>query len=97
MPIWKPNETIKNGRFLIKKTLGAGGFGITYLAQEIAKGQQVVIKTLNTNRQNAEDFREVQEKFMNEALKLNQFRHPHIVRVQEVIQEGDLWGMVKQY
>jgi serine/threonine protein kinase len=97
MPIWKPNETIKNGRFLIEKTLGTGGFGITYLAQEITNGQQVVIKTLNANRQSAEDFREIQEKFVNEALKLSQFRHPYIVGVRELIQEGDLWGMVMEY
>jgi eukaryotic-like serine/threonine-protein kinase len=97
MPTWKPNQIIKNERFLIKKTIGSGGFGITYLAQETLKEKQVVIKTLNEKYQNAEDFKEAQEKFVNEALKLSQFRHPHIVRVQELIQEGDLWGIVMEY
>ncbi len=97
MQIWQPNQTIKNGRFLIKQKLGVGGFGITYLAVETTTGQQVVIKTLNAERQGEPDFREVQEKFVNEALKLSQFRHPYIVRVQELIQEGVLWGIVMEY
>ena len=97
MQIWQPNQTIKNGRFLIRKKIGVGGFGITYLADDTATGQQVVIKTLNAERQEEPDFREIQEKFVNEALKLSQFRHPHIVRVQELIQEGALWGIVMEY
>jgi tetratricopeptide (TPR) repeat protein len=97
MQIWQPNQTIKDNRFLIQKKLGIGGFGITYLAEDRQKQQRVVIKTLNANRQDAPDFRQVQEKFVNEALKLSQFRHLHIVRVQELIQEGDLWGIVMEY
>jgi serine/threonine protein kinase len=97
MQIWQPNQTIKDSRFLIQKKLGMGGFGITYLAEDRQKRQRVVIKTLNANRQDAPDFRQIQEKFVNEALKLSQFRHPHIVRVQELIQEGDLWGIVMEY
>jgi serine/threonine protein kinase len=97
MPIWKRDETIQNGRFLIKKRLGEGGFGITYLAEEPATGKQVVIKTLNANRQNAENFKDIQVKFVNEALTLTGLRHPQIVRVKEMIQEDDLWGMVMEY
>jgi eukaryotic-like serine/threonine-protein kinase len=97
MPIWKSDETIQNGCFLIKKRLREGGFGITYLAEEPSTRKQVVIKTLNANRQNAENFKQIQVSFMNEALKLRGLRHPQIVRVEEFIQEEDLWGMVMEY
>jgi serine/threonine protein kinase len=97
MLIWQPNQTVKNGRFLIEKTLGGGGFGITYLAREVASGKQVVIKTLNAGKQSARNFKEIQEKFVNEALTLKQFRHSQIVQVKELIQEGELWGIVMEY
>jgi hypothetical protein len=32
MQVWQNNQEIKNGRFRIQKVLGAGGFGVTYLA-----------------------------------------------------------------
>jgi tetratricopeptide (TPR) repeat protein len=83
MPIWKRDETIQNGRFLIKKRLGEGGFGITYLAEEPATGKQVVIKTLNANRQNAENFKQIQVSFMNEALKQYQ-EHGHFAAYTDV-------------
>jgi hypothetical protein len=43
---WKPGQTIKNGRFEILQVLGRGGFGITYLAQDMKNGQKLAIKTL---------------------------------------------------
>ena len=39
-----PAGTELVGDFRIKKVLGAGGFGITYLADEIALARQVTIK-----------------------------------------------------
>jgi serine/threonine protein kinase len=42
-----PKQTILfNGRFEILHTIGRGGFGIAYLAQEVKTSQQVVVKEL---------------------------------------------------
>jgi serine/threonine protein kinase len=94
---WKPGQTIKNGRFEILQVLGRGGFGITYLAQDMKNGQKLAIKTLNDHHQRGKDFCELQEKFLNKNMKLYSLRHPNIVRVYELIQEGELWGIVKEY
>jgi formylglycine-generating enzyme required for sulfatase activity/predicted Ser/Thr protein kinase len=97
MQVWQNEQEIKNGRFRIQKVLGAGGFGVTYLALEKATERQLVIKTLNHIQQNRSDFAERQERFVNEAMILKGCQHPNIVKVYELIQEDGLWGMVMEY
>jgi serine/threonine protein kinase len=93
--VWNPNKTIS--KYTIQSVLGEGGFGITYLAIDTTNGNQVVIKTLNDTVQKRPDFAQFQQDFMNEALRLAKCHHPHIVKVYEVIQEGNLWCMVMEY
>jgi serine/threonine protein kinase len=95
--IWQPGDKIKNDRFHILKQLGKGGFGITYLAEDTVKKQQIVIKTLNANQQGEADFAQKQENFVKEGFTLKTFNHPHIVKVYEPIQIGELWGLVMEY
>ena len=95
--IWQPGDKIKNDRFKILKQLGKGGFGITYLAEDTVKKQQIVIKTLNANQQGEADFVQKQGNFVNEGFMLKTFNHPHIVKVYEMIQVGDLSGLVMEY
>ncbi|MDE7089103.1 MAG: hypothetical protein K2O54_03195 [Prevotella sp.] len=40
----QPNTTLQGGKYRIKRVLGQGGFGITYLAIDIALDKQVAIK-----------------------------------------------------
>ncbi|MEA5515730.1 serine/threonine-protein kinase [Nodularia sp. UHCC 0506] len=98
MIIWQPDQPINRGRFIIQgKPLGCGGYGITYKAQETNTGKLYAIKTLNQQMQLKNDFAEEQVKFINEALTIKGFDHRHIVKVNEVIQEGKLFGMVMEY
>ena len=46
MKLWTPNQSLKNGRFIIQKVLGGGGFGVTYSAVEQRTGKVFAIKTL---------------------------------------------------
>jgi serine/threonine protein kinase len=98
MIIWQPGQQINNGRFIIQgKPLGSGGFGTTYKALEPSTGKLYAIKTLNQQMQLQEDFAEQQVKFINEALTIKGFDHQHIVKVHEVIQAGELFGVVMEY
>jgi serine/threonine protein kinase len=94
--IWQPGESIANSRFSIQEVLGTGGFGITYKVKD-KKGQIYALKTLNATMQNRDDFQEQQVKFINEALTLKGFSHPHIVKVYEIIQEKELFGVLMEY
>lgn len=73
--IWQPGDKIKNDRFEILKQLGKGGFGITYLAEDTIKKQQIVIKTLNANQQGEADFAQKQENFVKEGFTLRTLWH----------------------
>jgi formylglycine-generating enzyme required for sulfatase activity/predicted Ser/Thr protein kinase len=95
--MWQPNQTIKDGRFLIQKVLGGGGFGVAYRALDRDLDRLVVIKTLNQSQQNKADFDRQQAKFKQEAKTLSGLIHPHIVKVHDIIQENGLLGMVMEY
>ena len=82
-------------KYRIIRVLGAGGFGITYLAEDIQLGMQVVIKEYFPNefalRQNdntivaktssSEAFAKGLERFKEEAQTLAKFNHPSIVKI----------------
>jgi serine/threonine protein kinase len=97
MKLWQPHQQLNNGRFIIHKILGNGGFGVTYSVREKATSKLFVLKTLNLTQQNKHNFKQLQVKFVNEALRLARCSHPHIVKVYEVIQEDGLWCMVMEY
>lgn len=98
MIIWQPGQEINKGRFIIQgNPLGSGGFGTTYKALEPSTGKLYAIKTLNQHMQLREDFAEQQVKFINEALTIKGFDHKHILKVHEVIQSGELFGVVMEY
>ncbi|MEA5596586.1 bifunctional serine/threonine-protein kinase/formylglycine-generating enzyme family protein [Rivularia sp. UHCC 0363] len=97
MQLWTSNQQLQNGNFTIQKVLGGGGFGITYSAIEKNTNNIVAIKTLNPIHQSKGDFEQQQVKFVQEAFRLVQCSHPHIVKVHEVINENGLWGMVMEY
>ena len=75
---WRKGDIVGDGRFEILRELGAGGFGITYLAQDNVKKQQIAIKTLNSNQQREKDFAVRQKKFESEGFTLRGFSSsPH--------------------
>jgi formylglycine-generating enzyme required for sulfatase activity/tRNA A-37 threonylcarbamoyl transferase component Bud32 len=111
MAYFTPGQLLKKGQYEIIDTLGQGGFGITYLAQDHKRKKQVAIKCLNVSflKQryrdkygNTEGFGEFlaeeQDKFNTEAMVLATFDHPHIVKVYpELFQENGLSCMVMEY
>ncbi len=100
------------GDYRIERVLGAGGFGITYLAEEIALGRQVTIKeyfpsdfAARNNEGDAAprsegcsgDYRWGLDRFIEEAQTLAKFNHPNIVRVYRYFRANNTGYMVLHF
>ncbi|MES2954725.1 MAG: protein kinase, partial [Pseudomonadota bacterium] len=98
--------------YRIEKTLGGGGFGITYLARDINLELPVAIKeyfpgdltvraadqTVRVRAPEGEQqFQWGLERFLDEARALASFRHPNIARVLRYFQENGTAYIVMEY
>lgn len=105
-----PGQTVFEYR--IDKILGGGGFGITYLAQDINLQLPVAIKeyfpgdlavraaNLSVSVRSSENraqFKWGLERFLDEARALASFRHPNIVRVLRYFKENGTAYIVMEY
>jgi serine/threonine protein kinase len=106
-----PDGTVLVGDYRIKRVLGAGGFGITYLADETALARLVTIKEYfpadfaarqETNasprsREVAGDYQWGLDRFIDEAQTLARFDHPNIVRVHRYFRANNTAYMVLHF
>jgi 5'-AMP-activated protein kinase catalytic alpha subunit len=82
------------GNYKLGKTLGVGSFGKVKVAEHIYTGNKVAIKILNRRR--IKNLR-MDEKIRREIQNLKLFRHPHIIRLYEVIETPTDIFMVMEY
>lgn len=94
---WQEGKTLSNGRYIINKKLGEGGFGITYLAKDTRNNNDVAIKTLNDDLRNRSDFMKLQEDFKKEAERLRRCTHPHIVKIHDLFLEENLFSIFSRF
>lgn len=108
-----PYRTLLNNQYLVGKELGAGGFGITYLALDAALLCPVAIKeffprdlvsreagssTLVPNTGEAGEYYAYGlERFLYEARIMARFNHPNIVRVRNFFSANNTGYIVMDY
>ena len=97
--------------YRLVRVLGVGGFGVTYLAQDVTLGRSVAIKEYLPNefavragdavhpksRSDQNDFAWGLERFLDEARTLARFRHPHLVRVVDCFEVNNTAYIVMDY
>lgn len=107
----KPGTEFEGYRF--ERVLGAGGFGVTYLATELLLDRKVAIKEFlpagiatrepdglsvaPLSRMDAEDFAWGRERFRTEAQTLVAFRHPNIVGVHRYFETNETGYLVMEF
>ena len=108
-----PNTLLQGGRYKIIKTLGKGGFGITYLALQSGLERQVAVKEFfmkdccerNESTSHVtlgtsgarEQVGRFREKFLKEARNIAKLNHPNIVRIIDVFEENGTAYYVMEY
>ena len=104
---------LQGGKYRIEKTLGQGGFGITYLAMQSGLERHVAIKEFfmkdcctrcdGSSRVTlgTEGMRgtveRFREKFMKEARNIARLKHPNIVQIIDVFEENGTAYYVMDY
>ena len=104
---------LKNGEYKIEKVLGQGGFGITYLAEQISLGRKVALKEFFMeglcNRDVATSHVSVpsvgskklverfKQKFIKEARMIASFDNNHIISIYDVFEENGTAYYVMEY
>ncbi|WP_414570553.1 serine/threonine protein kinase [Nostoc sp. CCY 9925] len=97
---WIAGQQLQGGKYVIKKVLGQGGFGITYKALHVELNQTVVIKTPNEYLSHDPEYEKYIERFIQEGrilARLSKDRHPHIVGVIDLFREGATHCLVMDF
>jgi CHASE2 domain-containing sensor protein len=79
------------GRYQVDKELGKGAMGVVYLGKDPKIGRVVAIKTLALSQEfEADELKEVKERFFREAETAGRLTHPNIVTIYDAGDEHDL-------
>jgi formylglycine-generating enzyme required for sulfatase activity/tRNA A-37 threonylcarbamoyl transferase component Bud32 len=78
----------------ILKVLGEGGMAVVYLAEHRLLHNRVALKVLNREFVHNENIR---KRFLSEARSMAKMSHPNIVRVTDLIEEGETVAFVMEY
>ncbi len=109
----KPGTTLHNNSYRIIQTLGRGGFGVTYLAEQIMTRREVCIKEFFPKdyykREGdssaitlssdgfAEAMNRFKAKFIKEAQTIAALDHPNIIHIHEAFEENGTAYYVMEY
>ena len=114
MPDEKPViRELRNGRYRVREILGAGGFGVTYLCQDVPNNQLCAIKEylpeaiavreahgcrIIPQKDRMKEYLHGKKRFFEEALLLMKMKNlPSMVKVWEVFEENNTAYYAMEY
>ena len=87
-------QKILNNRYELEQKIGEGGMARVYRGRDLRLSRQVAVKVLHSHYASDAGFL---QRFHHEAQAAANLRHPHIVDVYDVGQDGDLHYIVMEY
>lgn len=113
MQTLKKGTLLQGGKYRIEQTLGQGGFGITYLAEQPMLERKVCIKEFFfkdycerdestshvtlSTKTNRELVERFRGKFLKEARVISKLHHDHIVQIHDIFEENGTAYYVMDY
>lgn len=99
MPVPLKSGEVLRSRYVIKRTIGQGGMGSIYLAEDLRlKGRVCALKEVEHDRTLGKSLRkEAQEQFKQEATVLARLDHPNLPKVSDFFSIGDRDYLVMDY
>jgi tetratricopeptide (TPR) repeat protein len=89
-----PPGTVLCNRFRIERLLGLGGMGMVYRATDTSLDCPVALKILRPELMHRAD---AIERFRQELLLARQVSNPHVVRIHDLAQDGNLWLLTMDF
>ena len=80
--------------YTLKSILGEGGMAIVHLAEDHKFHTEVAVKMLKKEFVSNEN---IKKRFLAEARSMFRMSHPHVIRVSDLIDEGDTVAFVMEY
>ena len=109
----KPKTVLQGGRYVIHGVLGRGGFGVTYLAEQVMAKRRVCIKEffpkdyytrgddtrslMLASQGFAVSMNRYKEKFVKEAQTIAALDHHNIIPIYDVFEENNTAYYVMEY
>ncbi|MFG2988812.1 serine/threonine-protein kinase [Streptomyces sp. NPDC048257] len=85
------NARVIAGRYRLDARLGRGGMGIVWRATDQLLGRNVAVKEVALDPAlSADEARHQRERTLREARAAAQLKHPHIVVVHDIVEDGEL-------
>lgn len=105
--------TLQGGRYLIEKVIGQGGFGITYLGEQVSLGRKVAIKefymkelcnrdsdTSHVSVGSSGSYETVdsfRQKFIKEARNIAKLKHRNVISIIDIFEDNGTAYYVMEY
>jgi serine/threonine protein kinase len=108
----KAGATLQNGKYIIERTIGAGGFGITYYVRHSGLNRYLAVKefflsgysvrntyakTVQIQGISGDVYEKYRQKFIEEAQTLARLHHPNVVEVMDIFSENNTSYMVMPF
>ncbi len=93
-----PAGRMLHQRYRLLHTVGQGGMGAVYVAQDTQLGDRLVaVKEMSMRRLMPQDFPQAVEQFRREAHLLAGLHHPNLPVIHEYFSEEDRWYLVMRF